>query len=134
MTDLSYTEAVEAARGAVALGPVECSTCRAWVEYAGGAWVGVGSDQLHECAPFMAGVATAEELAEGMRATSEPVLTTLGALSRGAGPALARYQQAHELPEPEPEWVAATWRPVAVIATLFVAALAVAALARWANI
>lgn len=122
MIDRSYTEALEAARGHVSLGPAPCHTCGAWVEYAGGAWVALASDQLHECEPFLQAEPAAIRVA-----SSSPSSVWEGLA--GPLPALARYQ-AHELPEPEPAWVEQSWRPVAALATLLVVAFAVEVILR----
>jgi hypothetical protein len=57
MLDLSYTEALERAPEPhiVLLGPVACQGCGAAVEWAGIAWLAVGTLEAHRCAPFLAG-------------------------------------------------------------------------------
>lgn len=41
-------------RAAVVLGPAPCRTCRAWIEWLGvGPWVALGTDEVHECEPYL---------------------------------------------------------------------------------
>jgi hypothetical protein len=55
--DLTYDEAIEAAPTPhlVLLGPVPCRACGAWVEWAGAGWLALGTQERHDCAPYLAG-------------------------------------------------------------------------------
>lgn len=56
MLDRTYDEALRAAPPPrlVILGPATCRTCGAWVEWCGVEWLGLLSDEDHECKPYLA--------------------------------------------------------------------------------
>lgn len=56
MNDMSYADALErAAERQVILGPAPCHRCGAWVEYAGVEWLALGTDEPHDCRPYLEG-------------------------------------------------------------------------------
>lgn len=57
MIDRTYTEALAAMEPprVVILGPAPCQRCGAWVEWAGVDWLALDSDEVHDCAPYLAG-------------------------------------------------------------------------------
>lgn len=118
MNDLTYTAAREAAgeRGAIRLGPAPCMRCGAWVEWAGVAWLALGTDEPHECWPYLGGgVPEPEIVAEWTRPTT----------------GLPAYRGAHPMPPELPAWVLRLGTVLLALALGLTAALAGAALARW---
>lgn len=53
--DLTYHEAIASAPEPheVLLGPVPCSRCGAWVEWAGLEWLALGTTERHDCWPYL---------------------------------------------------------------------------------
>jgi hypothetical protein len=84
--DMTYREALEqlAEPREVLLGPAPCQRCGAWVEWAGVRWLALGTDEAHECTPYLHPGEEPEVVASWVR------------------PPVPPYQQAHQ---PAPAWL-----------------------------
>lgn len=118
--DQSYIEALEAAPEPhrPLLGPVPCSRCGAWLEWAGVRWLNAGTQGAHECAAFLQ---LPEDDAPGGAIVASWVRPTTG----------LRYQQAHPA---APAWVDRLGAGILWVAALLAAAFALALVARYLGI
>lgn len=146
MNDMSYADAIERANPPrhVILGPAPCHRCGAWVEWAGVEWLALGTDEPHDCAPFLEGQGLCIHGRQGPHSTTGMLPYGDGHCS-GPGswwPAMevvsdwvrptTGLRQAHLEPVPwaEPRWMRTLGAAILWVAFFLAAAFAVALVAR----